>query len=1329
MKHFLQVQSHLDSFGLQRLMKQVREELRKKPLSLEEMSTKSEVICINSSNIVEYIPPGMTQLLYPKNLTTNAKLPPDFIQKINKLVEENSGHVTAYILGNIQTKELENYLDLVLGLKRDYDFEPLVLTHFSDNDLAGYLRDFLTPKIGGEAGLAQELKIEVFEEGAPTPWTTLTKPENLNLLQTGQRRPGIIQKPFFSDICLKVKVNQVEKTEEYSLGKLRTALGHFNKKRDISGMIHRAKNSLYLRWRDIDAFKLASSQDQKTIAGVSLRGEFIPVGKFISENVGSAFLKPAEVDFFRMKIGPEMVDLTPDEITEMEVNLETQQVIFTRGVGKTEFHVSRFHRLKLYKQGRIGEVHKCVSFNRGESNFEIISRYLGSRYAEYEKARALRKGSVELDYLATQKVFAGDLSAQLVLSSMRLLGVLPLEAPCLGFGPKDIKNASGLQADFQQREEDLKRIFTHILDLSSTPNFTDTDFKRLTKRITFYLAQKDPLSVTGEVMDDLLIELEHLTQYMDDFFKLNLYNRFQEELEVDQVGEETEILEIPPEEHHLDSESKDFISQNYGFFRKRELVMAAINRVELMRFYLSHIKASAEDPNLEPALVVFSSKNSLVEHYKKTAYPAFALTQVLSPDLFKAESQDEDLIFIRFMRGLTQKVFRKAQEVNQTFHHQYKHTLAELGFLASEKLEHLKEELAFLEDPANKEKAYQQLLEKITEVFQAQVKERQERIQALKQEQEDLTKEVKTEFSRLGKLLKEELDLAQIEEVLAAMTPKVEAMRERILAHHRAKRAKIIRIYNPFSKLYAQLLGYHQRWVAYISLFQKALFITKRDQLILELKKQAKQLLTLPPEQIKAKVVEWRGNQPAPEAAKEAQGRLLQKSKEIEKKLVELRQLSGKGMFQDKEKEQGPLTPYLEYYLADAERLATNVKELGRYFQELDRLEQELFDLHNQVAEARIAQEQLSLRLKVAKLALADPNSQERILTLLGAKHEVPPEIKKELSGLRTQLNESNRAFQKVATSASLEEITNFRALLSESARRDKIHDLSKHLVNIHQGMVAIGPEIEGEEKELVFLESQEENLEELAMSKALPSTRILLKTQYIPLVEREKRMLARADQFLGEVMSKGQALKDSFVNCFFRKRYAFPQFLRGSFAMDSQRGAKSNTAKNINSAYLLLGEKFANGCAPALQYEDKVHLKKIEVLGPEAIHKRVREMWTGGITDRFILLPSVYTLNEALGFCEKKEALTQEIQVVGQSRHSLILIYCGEINWAALQGNPALLDQYHRAIMSNIFIDINGVDVYNNRQSIYEALIQETFGQSNDQISQGIAFRFLNEV
>ncbi|MDX2471036.1 MAG: hypothetical protein QNL04_10720, partial [SAR324 cluster bacterium] len=1068
----------------------------------------------------------------------------------------------------------------------------------------------------------------------------------------------------------------------------------------------------------------------KGLAGISLGGEFFSTGKFITENIGGSFITPDKIDFFRMKIGPELVDLPPNEITDIEFNTETQQIIFTRGVGRDENHVSRFQKLRLHKGGKTAIIDRFIPFNRGESNFEMAERFLATRFIQYEKARQIHQSSVELEYLTNRNLYAGDVTSQLVLSSMKLLNILPLEAPCLGSGPLDINNKVGVRQGFVKNADDLKAIFSSILDLKATPNFTEHDFNRLTKRIRLFIGNKEPLKLSAEEADDLLVELEHLTQYMDNYFNLNLYNRFEEDLEVDSADPHAgDSLDDDPEAHHLDGEAKDFISDNFAFFKKREVVRSALLQVESLRFYLSHVKVYADMPDKEPDLVVFSSGNSLVTHFQNTSYPSFALAGLLNKEVFASDSAEDDLAFIQFMRGFAKKVFQKAQEINKSFHHQYKHTLAELTFLADEKKEHLQSELALLEDPNNKEKAYAKLLEKLTKIFNEQLTQKEEGIEALIAEKAEIKGKIDGYFVQLEKLLSEKLEIENLDQILESMPTRLEEMKATILLHHKKKKNQIIKIYNPLSKFQTIVVNYYHNAYNFVGLFQKAFYVKKKEAMLVSLEAMIPKLLSMTPEQLEKKKAQWEQVQAPMSLAKESSEQAKALASKMKSQIIELQKYSVKGMFQNAEAEAGPLLEFFAYYEGEAQKMKDLGMQTKMLHQNLEETEKELFEMQSKIVDQRLAAEKKSLTVKMAQLALESPEAEIAIKKALEFNHEVPREIRKELNLLRQKLTAAQEVFKAAFTSETIGEACDFSKLNLKANKRSEINEIAKELVNLEQGYTMIDPEVEGEKEALEFLRGQEGKLEQVAMSKALPSTRILLKTQYIPLVEKEKKMLKRADLFLSEIVSRGDKLKEAFVNCFFRKRYAFPAFLRGSFCLDTSGTAKSATLKNINQAYLLLGEKYPKGCAPAAKYDSTAYLKKIEILGPGAIKERIRDIWTGGLEESFICVPGSYSMAIMLDLCKYKDELAKDINVSGRSNHSITLIYIAEINFTEIQSNPVFLEDYHQAIMSNLFINIDGVNIYNNRQSIYEGFIQSTFGGGTDAVSQQVATQFLTEV
>ncbi|MDT8448189.1 MAG: hypothetical protein RRB13_14950 [bacterium] len=1325
MKHFFQLQSKMDEADRILLMQRAKAELKERPLSIDDMETKVELVCFNASNINEYVPPGLEQHIIPRIFALDKQIDSKTKLELIKGLKGTEDRVMGYVFSNISVKEIKNYLTLPFMLERDFEFPPLFISHFSDDDLIGYISDYLKIDDG------KKRFVEFWEDNKNKAWHTVKETKDMSGIERGKRPPGILDRAFFSDIQLVTRQQGIEKILELPIGKLRTALGYFNKRRDSSGLMVRAQASLFLTWKDIKGFKVSSAQ-AKQLLGLSIGGQFIATQHFIKENVGGRLLKPEEVDFFRLRVGGKPVDLTPGEITEIEINIDTQQVFFTRGVGPEEFHIDRVQRLRLIEDDRSVMIDKVVPFNRGESNFDKAEQFLAHKYTETEKARQIRRSGTELELLRERKVVAGDVTAQLVLNGLNTLGVLPLAAPCVGFAPLDLKNPSKLKDDFAGLHQKLMELFGRILDLSDSPNFTAHDFERLTKGLRSYLGLKDPKDASPEVLKETLKDLGDLTQYMDDFFKLNLHNSFEGDLQVDQeMGsvemENSDDLALDAEEYRLDEDSRDFISENFHFFKKRELVQRALLLTERMLFYVQNIEPIAADDSYHPDLVVFTKRKDLVTHYQNTAYPAICLNGVLNTEIFLAENEDEEMLFIQFMRGFTDKVIAKAKELNQTFHHQYKHTLAELTYLADEQKHHLTEELEFLENPANKEKAYVVLLEKITKIFHAQLDQRKDNIAALQVEHDEIEGLMANGHQRLEELLDRKLDPEGLNLFLDQMTEELEALRKLLLEEHKGKKAQVINIYNPFTRAYGVTFNYYEKVLGYAGLFQKALWVRRRQKMFEEVKQFARALGDLPAEKIelqikKLKALAAKADPSIKESGKE---QVLELSKQLKTRLMQLRNISIKGMFQNPDKEKGNLLEFFQYYQQEAERLIELAQQMVKLSGELAESENALFKSQNDWIEARVQADFVTYRLKAAMMLFADPMSMDKIEQQLSPNEEVPREIRKELGDLRAKMTEAQNAFKESIAPGRRLAVLNFVELIEGATKREEVNEIAKDMVNWRQGLGAIAHEIAGEQKEWEFLQSQEGNLEKVAMSKALPSTRILLKTQYIPLVEREMRMLARADHFLGEVVSKEKALKQALVDAYFRKRHAFPQFVRGAYAIDTTRTAKSHSEKNIAAAYHLLHDKYPVGCVPTLAVEASTYLKKIEVQGLEHLESRMGRIWKGDIDERCLYLPGTYSFEEALKLCEAKERLVQAEPRAKRSRNSLVLVWVGRLPVDKIKADEELKASYHQAILSNVFIDVDGVEIFDNRESIFEACIDSTFGATSEQISKQVVFTF----
>lgn len=1324
MKYFFQQEKVLAVDLRKDLITEAKKALREKSIKIDEMSHKMELICFNAGAVQEYIPKGMDTLITTKNVVLDPALSSKLLADVKRTINGVDSEIIGYVFSNIQVKKIENYLDMIFDLRREFTFEPYVCTHCSDTELIDYLVKF----VGETEKDKIARKVEVFENLSRSPWNTFFEGTDLLKVDCTVRPPVVLDKSFFSEIGLNIMKNNIANVQNLPFGKLKSVMGHFNKTKGSHGEPIRSKTSLFLSWKNIDSIKLAASQG-KSLVGISYKGEMIASSGFLSKGLSSQSIKVEDIDFFRLKVGNRPMDIKPVDISRIEINLEVQQTILTIGVGKDENHISRIASVVLHKGDQSATIHKIVPFNRGESNFEKFQVYFGSRFAEFEKARYLLKDRQELEYLKKCNIASGDLLSHLVLSSMKMLDVLPLEQSCIGFSPEDIKNPTRMQENLVKWFRELKELFESILDLSQTPNFTEHNFNRRTKYIRQFLEFQSFNEVTGKSLHNIIKELEDITIYMDDFFKLNIYNQYQDDLEVEGVPqqEEEELADLTETDTlNIDNETKSFIGENFSFFLKRNKVQDTLVKTERLLFYFEQIKPFFQNEDYHPDVIVYSSNKSVTENYQHGSYPAFALTDVISSNLLHSKNETEDLRFVRFMRSFTAKVYEKAGELQKSFHHQYKHTLAELTFLMEERLELLKEELAFLESPENREEAYKKLLEKITALYHKHLEEKRSSIDELEKEQEDVQQKFDENFDLLKELTGLDLTEGELTEFLNSVPQRLEKRRREIMALLNKKKPEISGILSAYSKFFQSLYQYFVKVLGYANLFQKALFIRQKQRMYQDLKDRLPVYMKLSEEKLKQQILKLKKYKYDSGAEKGILEEVTRQSAKMKETLLELKKLSNQGLFQARDKEKESLIEYVSYFDGDMKLLQKRAENILPLYQQLSTLENGMFKKLEEHIGNKIAALKHSLLLKICLKILKKSGNREEIEKMLDISEEMPTQIKEELAELRSRMNDTLGEFK---TSASNEEIArtgDFSKIIQEAETRDKINETAKDLVNFKQGLIAIEQEIEGEKSDLEYLTSQEDNLEKVAMSKALPSTRVLIKTQYIPMIERELDMLSRGNEYLGAVVSNGQKLIRSLNGTYFRKRYGFQQFTSGSFCMDNSRGAKGHTEKNVNAAILLLGEKYSKACEIVKSKVHKVGFKKLTVMGTKGVKDILSSNWSGNVEESFIYLPAGLKLLEAIQLCEFKEKLVKEKPLAGKSVNSLILVYIGEIKYSDILEKPELLKRYHNAIISNIFINVDGVSVFNNRQSIYEACVRETFGMSNDPKSQQIAENFL---
>lgn len=1329
MKHFFEQSKALTATEKNQLLDSARQELKQTPMNFNEMSTPQTLFCFNASAANQYIPRGMESLISTQIIPVPQTVDGGLYSDLKRQLLDISAPVLGYVLENLQVKEIYNYLDLAFHLETNFQFDPMLVLHFSSDELIEYLQDFIK-----SAALDNiDRSVEVFDERKSKPWKKLLKVSDLDTVDKSTKVPAVIDRPFFSDIHFNIIKQAQKKVVKSAFGQLKSVQQYFNKGKAPTGEPLRSKNKLFFKWKDVNQFKLGTTQ-AKSFLGLTVKGEFIPASHLISHDIALKMIKISDIDSFKLKINKKPVDVTPDEITQVEVNLDTQQMTLTRSVTEDEYHINRFRKLKLNKGDQSVQIHKVVPFNRGESNFEQIQTYFGTRYTEYEKARSILAARGEYGLLATRNIAAGDLVSHMVMSSMKQLGYLPLDIHCIGFKPDDVKNQEVIRQDAIDSINEAKKQLSEIIDVSKTPNFTEHNFNRRSKAIRSFIDAKPKGEIQPEQLETVIGELEGLIGYMDDFFKLNVYRKLEDDLECETVtgmdGEENEPEPEPSpvenENARLDDDAKEFIAKNYTFFEKRDQIESAMIQIEKILFYHKNVRTFSENKTYEPDLIVYKNDDSQMLNYQLAAYPALPITKTLDTNTLVFDNEDEELRFVKFMRGFTGKTHQKALELNKSFHHQFKHTLAELTFIADEKLIQLQDELIFLETPENREAAYTNLFEKIKTLYHQHLDEKQQNISDLEKEYEQVKEKYNQFKARLEELMGQTYTEEKLSTVLNGMPDQLESMKNEILDQHKARIRETSTVFNAYMKLYSSAINYFRKNLQYSNLFLKALWLHRNRSAFQEVKKQTAGFFSMEKEEIQAKIDEFKRFQYDKEKEKKAQLSVHAMTRKIKATLINLNKIPVKGLFQGISKSGSELLEYLGFYKRETDILCDLIGKLHPTYQQLSKLQNQLFKQQEVLVASKLEKFKNELRIQIASMILKSPDCQAEVDELEKQSEKVPEEIKDELGKLRAKLVETVNEFKNITTPENLKTISDYQSLLDQANKRHEINEVAKELVNYSQGLEAIQQEKTGELQDLDYLKSQEDSLEQVALSKALPSTRILLKTKYIPMVEKEKKMLTRANQFLSEIISNEKAINQGLVSTFFQKRFGIHQFSKGSYCLDIASGAKDHTERNIYNAFMLIAERFPKALAVTATAGIKAELKKAEIKGLEGMRNLIAQIWHGNIDNRFLYLPSSFTLNEALEICEYKENVGMSDVQTQKSRNSLILIYVHKIRYEEIDRSHELKARYNQAILSNIFINVDGKEIFNNRDSIYDACIRETFGKCHDQMAGQVMQNFL---
>ena len=160
MKHFFDQVAPANSHMMTEFVRQAREELKQKQMNVSEMHTILDLICFNSSQMNDYVPKGMEQLVRFNNVLVDRKVSIGLSREVNLMASKLEHSPFGFVLGNIQTKGVDGYLDMLFDLKRDFEYEPAVVSHFSDDELLEYLAGFLA----GSEHDGIDRRLEVFDD-------------------------------------------------------------------------------------------------------------------------------------------------------------------------------------------------------------------------------------------------------------------------------------------------------------------------------------------------------------------------------------------------------------------------------------------------------------------------------------------------------------------------------------------------------------------------------------------------------------------------------------------------------------------------------------------------------------------------------------------------------------------------------------------------------------------------------------------------------------------------------------------------------------------------------------------------------------------------------------------------------------------------------------------------------------------------------------------------------------------------------------------------------------------------------------------------------------
>jgi hypothetical protein len=226
--------------------------------------------------------------------------------------------------------------------------------------------------------------------------------------------------------------------------------------------------------------------------------------------------------------------------------------------------------------------------------------------------------------------------------------------------------------------------------------------------------------------------------------------------------------------------------------------------------------------------------------------------------------------------------------------------------------------------------------------------------------------------------------------------------------------------------------------------------------------------------------------------------------------------------------------------------------------------------------------------------------------------------------------------------------------------------------------------------------------------NKFMPARKELLLKNFIPTAERTLLNFRRAKAFLLDVFRLDHKLLQSeYLDRAVYRRFTSNQFLRGAFIAVDNQAPKAAGLRNVlpavNRLFRTLNFNFGKQHPQKAAKISSGHLKTMQK--PTLLE--FAQQWAAApekLPYDYIVLPASLELAEAVEVMNYKDKLFRGVP-------RLVLVYVSKFSPSEILDNPALREDFFRAKMHNVIVNIDGHVVVDNPMSICQQLLQETLG------------------